>query len=225
RSEVKINSIDALRVDGHYTPAQGRVEIFTILVLHQNNQAKLMVGSGIVKEQYPNFSPVMEKIFNSITLADTGQTTTPRQTQQQTQRYTSGQYKFSFDYPQGWQVSEQQGTVSVVHPQNLAWVSIWRITQNVDPQNYLQNLEFQIKQQYQNFTVTERKRTTINGVSVLITIAESTSPQGEAQVNGILVFYENNQAKLGVVSAGLKEQYDNLSPILNQIIGSITLLM
>ncbi len=223
RSEVKINSIDALRVDGHYTPAQGRVEIFTILVLHQNNQAKLMVGSGIVKEQYPNFSPVMEKIFNSITLVDTGQTTTPRQTQQQTQRYTSGQYKFSFDYPQGWQVSEQQGTVSVVHPQNLAWVSIWRITQNVDPQNYLQNLEFQIKQQYQNFTVTERKRTTINGVSVLITIAESTSPQGQAQVNGILVFYENNQAKLGVVSAGLREQYDNLSPMLDQIIGSITL--
>jgi len=132
RSEVKINSIDALRVEGHYTPAQGRVEIFTILVLHQNNQAKLMVGSGIVKEQYPNLSPVMEKIFNSITLADAGQTTTSQQTQQQTQtterceegsvatqKYTSQQYKFSFDYPQGWQVSEQQGTVSAVHPQNL----------------------------------------------------------------------------------------------------------
>jgi len=195
-----------------------------------------MVGSGIVKEQYPNLSPVMEKIFNSITLADAGQTTTSQQTQQQTQtterceegsvatqKYTSQQYKFSFDYPQGWQVSEQQGTVSAVHPQNLAWVSIWRITQNVDPQNYLQNLESQIKQQYQNFTVTERKQATINGVSVLIAIAESTSPQGQAQVNGILVFYENNQAKLGVVSAGLKGQYDNLSPMLNQIIDSITL--
>jgi len=223
RSEVKINSIDALRVDGHYTPVQGRVEIFTILVLHQNNQAKLMVGSGVLKEQYANLSPVMEKIFGSITLVDAGQTTAPRQAQQQTQRYTSGQYKFSFDYPQGWQVSEQQGTVSVVHPQNLAWVSIWRITQNVDPQNYLQNLEFQLKQQYRNFAVISRKRTTVNGVSVLVAMAESTSPQGEVQINGILVFYENNQAKLGVVSAGLKEQYDNLSPILNQIIGSITL--
>jgi len=222
-SEVKINSIDALRVDGHYTPAQGRVEIFTILVLHQNNRAKLMVGSGIVKEQYANLSPVMEKIFNSITLADAGQRVTSQQTQQQTRRYSSQQYKFSFDYPQGWQVNEQQGTVSVIHPQNLAWVSIWRITQNVDPQNYLQNLEFQLRQQYQNFTVTERKQATINGVSVLIAIAESTSPQGQAQVNGILVFHENNQAKLGVVSAGLKEKYANLSPMLNQIIGSITL--
>ena len=223
RSEVKINSIDALRVDGHYTPAQGRVEIFTILVLHQNNQAKLMVGSGIAKEQYANLSPVMEKIFNSIILADAGQRVTSQQTQQQTQKYTSEQYKFSFDYPQGWQVTERQGTVSVVHPQNLAWVSIWRITQNVDPQNYLQNLEFQLRQQYQNFTVTERKQATINGINVLIAIAESTSPHGQAQVNGILVFHENNQAKLGVVSAGLKEKYANLSPLLNQIIGSITL--
>ena len=89
RSEVKINTIDALRVDGHYAPAQGKTEIFTILVLYKDNQARLMVGSGIIKEQYANLSSVMEKIFQSITLADTGQTTTPRQTQQpQTTRQT-----------------------------------------------------------------------------------------------------------------------------------------
>jgi len=228
RENVKINGADALRVDGHYTPSQGIVEIFTILVLCQNNQPKLMVGSGVVKEKYANLSPVLEQIFNSITLLNGGQTTTSQQNQQTTpqttQKYSSEQYKFSFNYPQDWKVQEAQGSVNVIHPQNLAWITMWRVTQNVDPQTFLQNLESQLKQQYQNFTITSRKQVTINGVSVFIVMAESTSPQGQVQINGILVFYENNQAKLGVVSAGLKEQYDNLSPILNKIIGSIALL-
>jgi len=148
-----------------------------------------------------------------------GQTTTTTFTK----RYSSEQYKFSFDYPQDWKVQEAQGSVSVIHPQNLAWITMWRIVENIDPQTFLQNIEFQLEQQYQNFTVISRKQATINGVNVFIVIAESTSPQGQAQINGILVFYENNQAKLGVVSAGLRRQYDNLSPMLDQIIGSITL--
>jgi len=148
-----------------------------------------------------------------------GQTTTTTFTK----RYSSEQYEFSFDYPQDWKVQEAQGSVSVIHPQNLAWITMWRIVENIDPQTFLQNIEFQLEQQYQNFTLISGNQATINGVNVLIVIAESTSPQGQAQINGILVFYENNQAKLGVVSAGLKEQYDNLSPMLDQIIGSITL--
>ena len=147
-----------------------------------------------------------------------GQTTTTF-----TKRYSSEQYRFSFDYPQDWKVQEAQGSVSVIHPQNLAWITVWRIVENIDPQTFLQNIEFQLEQQYRNFAVISRKQATINGVNVFIVIAESTSPQGQAQINGILVFYENNQAKLGVVSAGLREQYDNLSPMLDQIIGSITL--
>jgi|GEM_PF-378561 len=147
-----------------------------------------------------------------------GQTTTTF-----TKRYSSEQYKFSFNYPQDWKVQEAQGSVSVIHPQNLAWITMWRIVEDIDPQTFLQNIEFQLEQQYQNFTVISRKQATINGVNVFIVIAESTSPQGQAQINGILVFYENNQAKLGVVSAGLRRQYDNLSPMLDQIIGSITL--
>jgi len=226
RKKVIINGVEALRVDGHYTPSQGIVQIFTILVLHQNNQPKLMVGSGILKEQYANLSPILQQIFDSITLLNGGQTTTSQQNQQtthSTQRYSSEQHKFSFDYPQDWKVQEAQGSVNVIHPQNLAWITMWRIGENTDPQTFLQNIESQLEQQYQNFTITSRKQVTINGVSAFIVIAESTSPQGRAQINGILVFYQNNQAKLGVVSAGLKEQYDNLSPILNQIIGSITL--
>ncbi|HDN84612.1 MAG TPA: transglutaminase domain-containing protein [Candidatus Aerophobetes bacterium] len=147
-----------------------------------------------------------------------GQTTTTF-----TKRYSSEQYRFSFDYPQDWKVQEAQGSVSVIHPQNLAWITVWRIVENIDPQTFLQNIEFQLEQQYRNFAVISRKQATINGVNVFIVIAESTSPQGQAQINGILVFYENNQAKLGVVSAGLRGQYDNLSPMLDQIIGSITL--
>jgi len=139
------------------------------------------------------------------------------------QKYSSEQYKFSFDYPGGWKVQEEQGLVNVIEPQNLAWITMWRITQNVDPQTFLQNLESQLKQQYQYFTVTERRQVTINGVNALAVAAQSTSPQGTAQINTIFVLYQNNQAKFAVVSAGLKEQYANLSPILNQIIGSITL--
>ena len=100
---------------------------------------------------------------------------------------------------------------------------MWRVTQNVDPQVYLQNIESQLKQQYQNFTVTEREQVTINGINALAVAAQSTSPQGTAQINTIFVFYQNNLAKLAVVSAGIKEQYTNLSPILRQIITSITL--
>jgi len=138
------------------------------------------------------------------------------------QRYSSEQYKFSFNYPQGWNVSEQQGAVNAVHPQNLAWITMWKVTQNVDPQTFLQNLESQLKQQYQNFTVTERKQVTINGVNALAVAAQSTSPQGQIQIHTILVLYQNNLSKLGVVSAGLKEQYVNLSPLLEQIFNSIT---
>jgi len=99
---------------------------------------------------------------------------------------------------------------------------MWKVTQNVDPQTFLQNLESQLKQQYQNFTVTERKQVTINGVNALAVAAQSTSPQGQIQIHTILVLYQNNLSKLGVVSAGLKEQYVNLSPLLEQIFNSIT---
>jgi len=88
RSEVKINSIDALRVDGEAT-SEGNVWVFTLLVLYQNNAAKLMVGSGAIKQQYAVFSPFLQQIFNSINLLDEKRTqTTPSQTSQQTQQPT-----------------------------------------------------------------------------------------------------------------------------------------
>jgi hypothetical protein len=140
-----------------------------------------------------------------------------------TQRYTSEQYKFSFDYPQGWKVQEQQGAVNVSEPQNLAWVTMWRITQNVDPQTYLQNVESQLKQNWQNYTVTSRSEVKINSIDALRVEGEATS-QGKVLVFTLLVLYQNNQAKFIAGSEVIKEQYTNLSPILEKIFNSIILL-
>jgi len=54
------------------------------------------------------------------------------------QKYSSEQLKFSFNYPQGWRVKEEQGTVNVENLQGFAWITIWRIDENVDPQTFEQ---------------------------------------------------------------------------------------
>jgi len=140
----------------------------------------------------------------------------------QTQKYTSEQYKFSFDYPKGWKVQEQQGAVNVNEPQNLAWVTMWRITQNVDPQTYLQNIETQLKQQWQNYKVTSRSEVKIGSIDALKVEGEATS-QGKVWIFTLLVLHQNNQAKFMVVSGIVKEQYANLSPVRERIFNSITL--
>jgi len=141
-----------------------------------------------------------------------------------TKKYSSEQSKFSFDYPQGWKVEEKQGAVNVIHPQTLAFMTMWRITQDVDPQTHLQNVESQLKQQYKNFTITSRKQIVINGVDAIRVDAQSTAPQGAPLRHILLVLYQNNLAKVMVVCDALKEQYANLSPTLEQILGSITLI-
>jgi len=147
-------------------------------------------------------------------------TTTSEATQ--TQKYTSEQYKFSFDYPKGWKVQEQQGAVNVNEPQNLAWVTMCRITQNIDPQTYLQNVESQLKQQWQNYIVTSRSEVKINSIDALRVEGEATS-QGKVWVFTLLVLHQNNQAKLMVGSGIVKEQYPNFSPVMEKIFNSITL--
>jgi len=147
----------------------------------------------------------------------------PITTPEATQKYSSQQYKFSFDYPQGWKVQEQQGAVNVNEPQNLAWVTMWRITQNVDPQTYLQNVESQLKQQWQNYTVTSRSEVKINSIDTLRVDGEATS-QGKVWIFTLLVLYQSNQAKLLVACGVVKEQYTNLKSILEKIFNSITLL-
>ena len=138
--------------------------------------------------------------------------------------YSSQQHRCSFLYPEGWQVQENQDNISIGEPQGLAWVTMWRITGNVDPQIYLQNAENYLKQNWENYTVTSRKQVKVNGVDALRVDAQSISPQGAVQIHTLLVLYQNNQAKLALVSAVLQEQYANLSSILEKIFSSITLL-
>ena len=140
-----------------------------------------------------------------------------------TQKYSSDQYKFSFAYPQGWQVKEEQGAVNVNESQNLAWITMWRVTENVDPQTYVQNIESQLKQQWQNYAVTSRKQIKINSIDTLRVDGEATS-QGKVWIFTLLVLHQDNLAKLMVGSGAVKEQYPNLSPILEQIFGSVSLL-
>ena len=80
------------------------------------------------------------------------------------QKYSSEQLKLSFDYPGGWRVKEEQGTVDMENPQGFAWITIWRIAENVDPQTYLQNAENYLKEKWQSYTVTARSKVRINGI-------------------------------------------------------------
>jgi len=140
------------------------------------------------------------------------------------QKYSSEQLKFSFDYPQGWKVKEEQGTVNVENPQGFAWITIWRIDENVDPQTYLQNAENYLKEKWQNYTVTARSKVIINGVDTLRVDGYYTGSQGTREVFAILVLHRMSQAKLMVGSGVIKEQYANLSPVREQLFNSITLL-
>jgi len=139
------------------------------------------------------------------------------------QKYSSEQYKFSFFYPQGWKVQEEQGGVNVNEPQNLAWTTMFRVTQNIDPQTYLQNIESQLKQQWQNYTVTSRKQVKINSIDTSRVDGEAIS-QGKVWLLTLLVLHQNNQPKLMVGSGIVKEQYANLFSVLEEIFNSITLL-
>jgi len=64
-------------------------------------------------------------------------------------RHSSQQHGCSFLYPEGWQIQENQDNISIGEPQGLAWVTMWRITENVDPQTYLKNAEGYLKQNWQ----------------------------------------------------------------------------
>ena len=198
---------------------------------------KEMQQRGLVSPELPRLeSDVLEKWGWHLPQAQTQQTREAGEVEERgqagegqptttaTKRYSSEQYKFSFVYPQGWQIKEDQGKVDVIHPQKLAWITIWRITENVDPQTFLQDIESQLKQLYKNYTVTSRKEMIINGVDVLRVDAQSTSSQGAAQMHTLLILHRMGKAKLALVSAVLKENQTELSPFLEQIFKSITLL-
>ena len=63
-----INGIDTLRVDGQSISTEGIVLIHTVLFPYENNLAKAIVKSDVLKDQYAILSPILEYIFDSITL-------------------------------------------------------------------------------------------------------------------------------------------------------------
>lgn len=145
----------------------------------------------------------------------------PTTTTSVTQKYSADAYKFSFLYPETWSVKEEQGAVNVNEPQNLAWITMFR-TQNEPPQALLENVESQLKQNWQNYTVTRRGEVKINLIDSLRVDGEATS-QGQVWVFTLLVLHQQNQARLVVGAGVIKEKYANISPLLEKVFNSITL--
>jgi len=141
-----------------------------------------------------------------------------------TQPYTDEQQKFSFLYPEGWTIQQQEGAVSVVEPQDRAWITIWRVAGNVDPQTFLQDMESQLQQRYPDFTVTSGEHTNVGGLDAIRFDARSVSAQGAPQIHALLVLHQGNSVQLAVVSAVLGEHHESLSSLLEQVFSSITLL-
>jgi len=125
--------------------------------------------------------------------------------------YSSQQQGLSFLYPEEWNIQEEEGTIDVVHPQIYAWVTMFKIWEDYDPQTH-------------DFTVTSRTKVVINGIDTLRIDAQSTSTEGVAFIHTVLLLYESNLAKAIVKCDVLKDQHATLSPILEHIFDSITLL-
>ena len=68
RKQVVVNGVDALRVDAQSTSPEGGVLIHTLLLLYENNLAKVLAACDVLREQQLNLYPIVEQVFNSITL-------------------------------------------------------------------------------------------------------------------------------------------------------------
>jgi len=139
------------------------------------------------------------------------------------QRYLSHQHGCSFIYPQGWTVSEEEGTVMIEEPQRLAWVTMWSITELVDPQTYLQEFGGFLQAQFPDYTVASRKEVMVNGVTAIREDASYTLNSGTAEVSIHLLFYQNNQPKLMAVTGVGEAHHSTFSPALEQVLASVIL--
>ena len=70
RTKVVISGIDTLRVDGQSISTEGIVLIHTILLPYEGSLAKAIVSCDVLKDQYTTLSPILEYIFDSITLLE-----------------------------------------------------------------------------------------------------------------------------------------------------------
>ncbi len=138
--------------------------------------------------------------------------------------YSSQQQGLSFLYPEEWNIQEDEETIDVVHPQFHAWISMLRIWQDYDLETLLEKIEENLALEYSDFTVTSRTKVVINGMDTLRVDGQSISTEGIVLIHTVLLPYESNLAKAIVTCDVLKDQYATLSPILEYIFDSITLL-
>ena len=138
--------------------------------------------------------------------------------------YSSQQQGLSFLYPEEWRIQEDEETIDVVHPQIHAQVTMFRVWEDFDLETLLKEVEENLALQCSDFAVTSRTKVVINGIDTLRVDVQSISTEGLALIHTILFPYENSLAKAIVISFVLKDQYATLSPILEHIFDSITLL-
>lgn len=138
--------------------------------------------------------------------------------------YSSQQQGLSFLYPEEWSIQEDEERIDVVHPQIHARISMLRVWEDYDLETLLKVVEENMALQYSDIAVTSRTKVVINGIDTLRIDAQSISTEGIAHIHTILFPYQNTLAKAIVICNVLKDQHATLSPILEYIFDSITLL-
>ncbi|TET60053.1 hypothetical protein E3J48_07100 [Candidatus Aerophobetes bacterium] len=139
-------------------------------------------------------------------------------------RYSNEQQKLSFLYPEEWNIQEEEGAIHLVHPEAFARVTMLRIWEDSDPEATLESVEEHLVQEYHDFAVTSRTKVMVNGIDAWRVDGKSTSTEGIDVIHNVLILYESGLARALAVCAMLENQHVALSPIVEQVFDSITLL-
>ncbi|MBA7673843.1 hypothetical protein ES703_82049 [subsurface metagenome] len=139
-------------------------------------------------------------------------------------RYSNEQQRLSFLYPEEWNIQEEEGAIQLVHPEAFAQVTMLRIWEDSDPKVMLNNVEEYLAQEYDGFAVTSRTQVMVSDMNAWRVDAQSTSTEGIDVIHNFLLLHESGLARALVVCAILEDQHVALSPIVQQILDSITLL-
>ncbi len=139
-------------------------------------------------------------------------------------RYSNEQQGLSFIYPEKWNIQEEEEAIHLLHPEGFARVTMLRIWEDSDLQAALESVEEHLAQEYHDFAVTSRTKVMVNGIDAWRVDGQSTSTEGINVIHNFLLLYESGLARALALCALLEDQYVTLSPIVEQISGSITLL-
>ncbi|MCK4926672.1 hypothetical protein KAS10_04840 [Candidatus Aerophobetes bacterium] len=139
-------------------------------------------------------------------------------------RYSNEQQRLSFLYPEEWNIQEEEGAIHLVHPEAFAWMTMLRIWEDSDPEATLESVEEHLAQEYHDFAVTSKTKVMVNGIDAWRVDGKSTSTEGIDVIHNFLLLHESGLARALAVCAMLEDQHVALSPIMEQVFDSITLL-